>query len=193
MLLQDLHQRGVVQAYPVLHKDELAVKIRKYLADFSVFFHRKARGARSVFVDDLSVLLLQQRVLDNEVLLRVHEELIELLQLGVEGLHKYSLLFRELALFSGFQGSIRIFCRLGLLRDGFEALLQLLVAQELWGWEGGFSGAGENLGSRRGSLRFSPPTLSLIVGCVASIVCVNWWPNFIVPALSATPRQAGDQ
>lgn len=102
MLLQDLHQRGVVQAHPVLHKDELAVKIRKFLAGFSVFFHRKALGALSVFVDDLSVRLLQQRVLDNEVLLRVHEELIELLQLGVEGLHKCSLLLRELALFSRF-------------------------------------------------------------------------------------------
>tara|TARA_B100000768_G_C11282679_1_gene379609 strand:+ start:3752 stop:3943 length:192 start_codon:yes stop_codon:yes gene_type:complete len=63
----------------VLHQDELAVEIRKVLAGFSVFFHREALRARSVLVDDLSVPTLQHRVLDNEVLLRVHEELIELL------------------------------------------------------------------------------------------------------------------
>lgn len=131
MLLQDFHQRSVVEADPVLHQDELAVEVRERPARGAAPLHREPRRPAAVCVHHLSVRRLQFRLLHHEVLLSRDEESVKLLQLSVERLEEQPLLVGQLTLFPGLDRGITIRGRRLVLRDGLEALLQRLVAQEL--------------------------------------------------------------
>ena len=107
MLLEDLHERGVVEGNPVLQQDELAVEIGEGAAGATMALDAKLGAARAVVVEHAVELLLELGLPHDKVLLGVDEEPVELLELGVERLDESALLVGELSATTGGRGFIR--------------------------------------------------------------------------------------